>query len=91
MNLFALVLILIILSFVYAKINFKNFNFNNRLMSIVCKISLSKDNHILVIKIMEKYYLCSSTQNDFKIIEDIDKSELENYLNYKKTILPKKE
>lgn len=91
MNVVALIVILILLVFVYFKVNYKNFYINNQLIKIICKVSLSKDNHILIIKLMEKYYLCSSTQNDFRIIENIDESKIETYFNYKKTMLPKKE
>ncbi|HJD00114.1 MAG TPA: flagellar biosynthesis protein [Candidatus Dwaynia gallinarum] len=91
MNVFALILILVLLIFVYIKINFRNIDIQSKLMKIICKISLSKDNHILIVKIMEKYYLCSSTQNDFKIIENLDESQVCSYLNSKKSVLPKKE
>ena len=90
MNILALISILLILIFVYVKINFKNINVQNKLMKIICKLSLSKDSHILVIKIMENYYLCSSTQQEFKIIENLDKDQVANYLNLKESVLLKK-
>lgn len=91
MNLFALILILIILIIVYVKINFKNIDVQNKLMKIICKVSLSKDNSILILKIMEKYYLCLSTQRDFKIIENLDENQVFDYLKCKETEPPKKE
>lgn len=91
MNVVALILILVLLFLVYAKINFKNFNSQNGLVKIISKTPISKDSYILIVKIMEKYYLCSSTQNDFKIIENINGDELNNYLNFKKAVLSKEE
>lgn len=91
MNLLALILILIILIIVYVKINFNNIHIQNKLMKIISKVSLSKDNSILILKIMEKYYLCSSTQSDFKIIENLDEDQVLDYLKCKETVLPKKE
>ena len=91
MNLFALILILLVLIFVYVKINFKGIELQNKLMKIICKLSLSKDNHLLVIKIMEKYYLCTSTNNEFKIFETLDEHEVCNYLQTKRSVLLKKE
>ena len=91
MNLIALVLILVLLVLVYIKINFKNFNAQSGLVKIICKTPISKDSYILIVKIMGKYYLCSSTQSEFRIIENIDGDELSEYLNFKKTVPPKEE
>lgn len=91
MNILALIAILILLMLIYMKVNFKNINVQNKLMKIVCKLSLSKDSQILVIKIMENYYLCSSNQNEFKIIENLDRDQVIKYLSPKDNTLLKKE
>lgn len=91
MNVLALITILLILIFVYIKINFKNINVQNKLMKVICKLSISRDSQLLVVKIMEKYYLCSSTQREFKIIENLDEDQIVNYLNLKESVLLKKE
>lgn len=85
------VLILILLLFLYVKLNFKNIYIQGSLIKIICKTSLSKENCILIIKIMDKYYLCSSTPNEFKIIEHLDENQVCEHLNSKRMTLLKKE
>ncbi len=91
MNLLALILIMILLFLVYVKVNFKNFSSQNKVIKIICKTPISKDSYILIVKIMTKYYLCSSTQSEFRVIENVDETELNNYLNLKKEVLSKEE
>ena len=90
MNYFVIVLIFVMVVFVYLRINFKNINVQNKLIKIICKVSINKDNHVLIIKIMEKYYLCSSSQNEFKIIENLDEEKVATYIETKKNILLEK-
>lgn len=91
MNFVVLILILVLLLFIYIKLNFKNIDVQGRLIKIICKTSLSKENCILIMKIMDKYYLCSSTPNEFKIIEHLDENQVCEHLNSKRTTLLKKE
>lgn len=91
MNFIALIFILVLLIFVYFKLNLKNIDVQSRLMKVVCKTSLSKDSCILIMKIIDKYYLCSSTQSEFKIIEQLDENQVCEHLNSKRTTLLKKE
>lgn len=90
MNLLALVLILVILLFIYVKINFKTVESQNKFMKVICRLSLSKENQMLILRIMEKYYLCCSNQNGVEIIENLDESKVLEYMNMKKTTLSKK-
>jgi len=59
---------------------------------IVEKISLSKDNSIMVVKIGDKGYVMSSTNNKIEILKELDSEELENAESVEKTnSLPKYE
>ena len=90
MNLLALILILGILLFIYIKLNFRGFETQNKLMKIICKTSLSKDSHILIMKVIDKYYLCSSNQSGVNIIEHLDENKVLEYIDTKKATLLKK-
>ena len=91
MNFLAIILIFVLVMFVYLKVNFKNFNVQNKLIKVICKVAISKDNYILIVQIMEKYYLCSSSNNSFNVIENLDEEKVISYMSSKKSTLLEKE
>lgn len=91
MNVLSLIIILTILVFIYIKINTRGFEFQGRLMKVISKISLSKNNHILIIQVMEKYYLCASNQEGVQILESLDEARVLEYMDmYKATLFKKR-
>ncbi len=88
MNLLALIFILFILLLIYFYV--KNMDQGSRMMKILSRISLSKDNHLMVIKVIDKFYLCSSNQKGFNIIEELEEEKVYEYINGKRTTLFKK-
>lgn len=76
MNVFALILILVILMIVYIKLNFKGMQNQNIFIKVISRAYISKDNYILIVKVMDKYYLCSSSHGGVNLIEHLDESKV---------------
>lgn len=90
MNVLSLIIILILLVFIYIKVNARGFDFQNKFMKIISKTSLSKDNYIFIIQVMEKYYLCTSNQGGIQIIENLDEAKVLEYMDMNRATLFKK-
>ena len=48
-------------------------------------MAISKDNYILIIRVIDKYYLCSSTQRGINVIEHLDESKVLECMNNRKS------
>ncbi|BAK80182.1 MULTISPECIES: flagellar biosynthetic protein FliO [unclassified Candidatus Neoarthromitus] len=85
MNVFSLILILVILMLIYVKLNFKGIQSQNLFIKVISRVAISKDNYILIIRVIDKYYLCSSTQRGINVIEHLDESKVLECMNNRKS------
>ena len=69
------ILFLIYLSLKYGGTKFQSLQ-GGRYMKIIERLSLSKDNSLIVVKIGMKGYIVSSTNNKIEILEEITAEEL---------------
>lgn len=85
MNVFSLILILVILMLIYVKLNFKGIQSQNLFIKVISRVAISKDNYILIVRVMDKYYLCSSSQKGISVIEHLDESKVLECMSKRKS------
>lgn len=77
---FPLVIVLMVfLGRMASKYNISSNIMKNKYMNVMERLSLSKDNSLMVINIGDKYYLVSSCQGRVEILKELDTEEVEKY------------
>lgn len=71
------ILILIYLSLKYGGTKLQNLQ-NGRYIKVLERVSLSKENSLIIVKIGEKGYVITSSQGKIEILMEIPKNELES-------------
>lgn len=87
-QLVAALVIIIVLIYLTLKFGGKKFQAiqNNNYLKVLERISLSKDNSMMVVKIGEKAFVFTSTNNSIEMLMEIDKDDIEKI--EKSKILP---
>lgn len=74
-------IIVIILANLLLRLLNKNITQNQKMIKIIERVNVSNNSALAIAKVCGKYYLMSLTEKNNQILKELDKDEVENYLD----------
>jgi flagellar biogenesis protein FliO len=73
-------IIVVLLANIFLRLLNKNISGSNRMIKIIERVNVSKNSALCIVEICGTHYLMSITEKDNEILKELDKEEVEQYL-----------